>query len=1042
MINMHANASQKSWLRSIFLFYFFIAVSTVSAQNSNKIYGIVSESSGTPMIGVSVTVKGTNIGTITDLNGNYQINASSNATLVYSFIGYKVKAVEVAGKSKINVSMEEDNKLLDEVVVVGYGIQKKSSVTGAISQMKSEDVNNRSITNAQQALQGKVAGVQVITSSGAPGSSPSIRIRGYSSNSDMSPLYVVDGIISPDISGVEPNDIESIEVLKDASSAAIYGAQAGNGVVLISTKKGKKSKNSYGKINYDYQLSSQSLARTPHVMNAKEYSTYMVEGGLLSQKMIDTYWDGKTDTNWADIAFGSSEMQKHNLSFTGGSEKSSFYMSLSYLDNNGIVKGNNDTYKRMNSVINADYQIKPWLKVGTNNNIEKYDARSVSEGSEYGSLLASVLSLDPLTPNTYTSDNLPSSMKAYLNEGKTLLQDANGNYYALSDFFTSENVHPFIMRDNTITKSKGFNVNGSAFGEFTPLKGLTVTSRLGYRLSSYDSNSYYQDYYAGAQKKQDYISMSMAESNTAYYQWDNFANYMTKIGGKHDVNVMAGHSFTSSTNTYLSGTAEPNNANAVLKDDPDLFGYLSYAASSASKSNTGYKTVNTNESYFGRLSYSYDNKYMAQFSMRADAFDLSKLPLTNRWGYFPAGSAAWVASNEDFWKPIANKITYLKIRTSWGKNGSIGALSNYLYSTDMASYNRYPFTTSELGENGSFGYVTGSRPSTMGNDKLSWETSTQFDLGFDARFVKDRLSLTFDYFNKTTNDLLVMGVTPSLIVGGTASPMNAGSVNNKGFELELNWRDRIGKDFSYSIRTNIATLKNKVTYLDKSIAYITGATMSNNPITIFEQGSEIWHFYGYQFTGINSANGEATFKDVNGDGSITSADRTNLGSAIPKYNYGITLTASYKGFDALVFGSGSQGNKIYQSLVRTDRLTGNRLYDEFYDNRWSSTNTTGTKPGASTDISKYLISNAMVKDGSFFKIKQIQLGYTIPTSLLKNIQISNLRLYVSLDDFFTFTNYKGFDPEACSAGTGSSQGVDKGTYPVSKKFVAGINITF
>lgn len=237
MINMHANASQKSWLRSIFLFYLFIAVSTVSAQNSNKIYGIVSESSGTPMIGVSVTVKGTNIGTITDLNGNYQINASSNATLVYSFIGYKVKAVEVAGKSKINVSMEEDNKLLDEVVVVGYGIQKKSSVTGAISQMKSEDVNNRSITNAQQALQGKVAGVQVITSSGAPGSSPSIRIRGYSSNSDMSPLYVVDGIISPDISGVEPNDIESIEVLKDASSAAIYGAQAGNGVVLISTKK-------------------------------------------------------------------------------------------------------------------------------------------------------------------------------------------------------------------------------------------------------------------------------------------------------------------------------------------------------------------------------------------------------------------------------------------------------------------------------------------------------------------------------------------------------------------------------------------------------------------------------------------------------------------------------------------------------------------------------------------------------------------------------------------------------------------------------------
>lgn len=1010
------------------ILFLLMGIPFLLAQKTVKVSGKITDDSNETMIGVSIMEKGTNNGIITDLNGNYSLFVHEGATIVYSYIGY-ITQEKKAVAGTMNITMKENQKVLEEVVVVGYGVQKKSSVTGAISQVKTEDIQNRTISNAQQALQGKTAGVQIIQTSAAPGSSPTIRIRGYSSNAASSPLYVVDGIRLSDISGIDPNDIASMEVLKDAASAAIYGAEAGNGVVLITTKKGKSGE---GKIAYDFQYSVQSLARIPKMLNSEQYIDYMVEGSTFTRDYLLKNWDGVTNTSWSDVAFGNSQMQKHNLAFTGGGDKGNYYLSLTYLDNNGIVKGNADTYNRMTATINSEYQIKKWLKVGTTNQIEKYNVRTVSSNNEYGSLLTSILQLDPLTPDTYTYENLPANMLTALNDGKHLLQDENGNYYAVSKFLACEQYHPMIMRDNNIDRNSGFNVNGSIYGDFKPFKDLTITSRLGYRLSGARSSTTSLPFYGNSVQSRDYLSQSGQSSTSIYYQWENFANYM-KSFDKHTVSAMVGMSYQESTYDYVSGSLSANGEDALQKNDP-LFYYLNYGASSATKSVGGEKTRSAKMSYFGRVGYDYAGKYMLQASLRADAADLSFLPSTNRWGYFPAVSAGWSVSEEKFFMPLKEKINSLKLRASWGQNGSLSALSGYPYSTDMTSSGIYPFTLENY-------YITGARPSTMGNEKLKWETSEQINIGFDARFLRSRLTFGLDYFDKKTKDLLVWNTTPSLAIGGNTSPMNAGNVSNKGLEFELSWRDHI-RDFNYSVRANLATLKNKVTYIDPSINRIEGTKFHTSYVTYFEKGYPVYYFRGYKFTGVNSETGEPTFADLDKSGGLSEGDISYIGDAIPDFTYGITLAASWKGFDLTIFGTGSHGNDIFNCINRPDFKASNKLKEVFYDNRWTVDNKAGTVPRAGAMLmDKYQLSDALVYDGSYFKIKQIQFGYSFPQKWLKKIFVNNLRIYGSLDDFITFTNYPGFDPEA-AASTTSGMGIDKGSYPCSKKVVFGLNIEF
>lgn len=1022
---MRNNAVKRLAMSALFL---LAGMPFLLAQNQIKVSGKVTDDLKESMIGVSVFEKGTTNGVITDLDGNYMLSVKEGAVIVYSYIGY-VTQEKKAVPGVMNVTLKEDTKTLDEVVVVGYGVQKKSSVTGAISQVKTEDMQNRTISNAPAALQGKTAGVQVIQTSAAPGSSPTVRVRGYSSNVSSNPLYVVDGVRLSDISGIDPNDIASMEVLKDAASAAIYGAEAGNGVVLITTKKGKSGQ---GKITYDFQFSSQSLARVPKMLSAEQYIDYMVEANTFTEDYLLQNWDGVTNTAWTDVAFENSRMQKHNIAFTNGSDRGNYYLSLTYLDDNGIVKGNADTYKRLTATINSEYEIKPWLKVGTTNQIEKYNVRSVSTNNEYGSLLTSILQLDPLTPDTYTYENLPTHMLTALNSGKHLLQDDNGNYYAVSKFFAGEQYHPMIMRDNNIGKNSGFNVNGSVYADFKPFKGFTFTSRFGYRLSGTRSSTTDLPFYGNATQSRDYVGQSNTSSTTIYYQWENFANYM-KTFGQHTVTAMVGMSYQESTYDYVNGSLSPNEEDALKKNDP-LFYYLNYASASAIKGVGGEKTRSAKLSYFGRVGYEFAGRYLLQASLRADAADLSLLPATNRWGYFPAVSVGWTVSEEKFFAPLKDHVSSLKLRASWGQNGSLAALSGYAYSTDMALGGLYPFV---MGNS----YITSAAPSTMGNDELKWETSEQINVGIDARFLNDRLTFSMDYFDKKTKDLLVSGTTPSLIIGGSTSPMNAGNVSNKGWEFELGWRDRIG-NFNYGVRANLATLKNKVTYIDPSITRLSGVNFHTSTITYFEEGYPVYYFRGYKFKGVDPTTGDPTFYDLDESGDLNDGDLAYIGDAIPDFTYGITLTAGWKGFDLTVFGTGSQGNDIFNCINRPDFAASNKMKEVFYDNRWTASNPNGSVPRAgATNMDKYQISDALVYDGSFFKIKQIQLGYTFPKNWMKKLCVGNLRIYGSLDDFFTFTKYPGFDPEAAANST-SGMGIDKGSYPCSKKVVLGFNIEF
>lgn len=1008
----------------------FMFIPFMLAQGLQKVTGKITDSQNEPMIGVSVLEKGTTNGVISDMEGDYSLSVKPGATIVYSYIGY-ITQEKKASSSVINIKLDEDSKTLEEVVVVGYGVQKKSSLTGAVSSVKSEDMEARTITRAEQALQGKTAGVQVLSASARPGASPSVRIRGVSSNGSSDPLYVVDGRIASDIGGIDPNDIQSMEVLKDGASAAIYGAAAGNGVILITTKKGKGK----GKITYDFQYTSQRLGKVPEVMNAQQYKDYFLEAGKIAQSAFDSYWDGTTDTNWADVAFENSSMVRNNFTFQGGSEQGDFYLSLSHLNNNGMIVGNSDTYERLTGMVNASWKIKPWLEVGTNNQIEQYKTQSVAEGNEYGSLLLSVLQLDPLTKPTYPINNLPANMINEYANHPNMLGDGNGNLYGVSAFTgDAEAINPFVMRDRSYTKNRGFNINGTTYLNFKPISGLTITSRLGYQLSSSSSYGVSQDYYYTGKSKQDYIQVNASDYSPSYWQWENFLNY-TRSFGKNNATIMLGTSYSESRSFGVSGNKKGDDQNiGFLQDDP-LFLYFAYATSDASKDVSGGEENYIRKlAYFGRLNYDYAGKYMAQFSLRADAADLSVLPKAKRWGYFPAASVGWVISEENFMKDTSNWLTHLKLRASWGRNGSTTSLGGYLWNVSVGSTGHLA-----VGNNDSFYYINGYAPSATGNNDLKWETSEQTNLGFDARFFNNRLSLSADYFNKETKDLIVTGIKASTVVGNTFSPVNAGNITNKGIELELGWQDKLG-DFSYGVRANIATLKNKVTYIHKSLAAIDGETLvTYGAITRFEVGKPAWYFYGYKYAGVDKETGEPLFEDIDGQEGITENDKTEIGKGIPDFTYGITLTAAWKNFDFILFGTGSQGNDIYCGLNRVDYNLNQLTY--FTEDRWTSKNTDGTTPRANaTDYSKYMTSSGSVFDGSYFKIKQIQLGYSLPKNLIKRAAIENLRVYGSLEDFFTFTKYPGFDPEV--TGVGKALGVDKGSYPNSKKIVLGLSVTF
>ena len=1021
-----------SFLKSVKIFAILILAGLSSSSafaQTRSISGTVVDNQNVPVIGASVMVVGqNNVGTITDIDGKFTLSVPAGSSISVSFIGYETQVIAVGNQSVFNVVLAEDSEFLEETVVVGYGVQRKSDVTGAIASVKSDALENRAITNAAQALQGKAAGVQIVNSTGAPGAESQIQIRGYSSNSKNSPLIIVDGLKVRSMSYLDPDNIESMEILKDAASAAIYGIEAGNGVILITTKSGK-SGGANGRIFYNYQYTSQQIHHLPAMLSAKEYLQYQntLDPTMTPESME---YDGVTDTNWPALSFEKGLMQRHTVGFQGGNENGNLYASITYLDNNGIVVGDKDIQKRLTGQINAEYKIKRWMTVGANVSIEKSQSKSISEGINTGaSMIGSIIMLDPITPWTYTGA-LPARVQTMVDQGLDLMRDPDGYIYGISAFSSNSLIyHPIFQRDKADSGSNGFNIRGTAYANFTPIKGLTITSRLGFRSGYTNSQTFNYELYITPLVNND-LGLSGSISDNIFYQWENFANYTFDIG-KNNFTLMAGmsyeHSYSNSINA--SGTE--------LSDTAPNFRWLSQLKNNSQLSVGGQPGESANMSYYGRIGWSYDRRYNLQASFRADAYDTSKLDPSHRWGYFPSVSAGWNISNEPFMSGVnKNVLSNLRLRTSWGINGNVNSVGSYQYATTMSLSTRgYNF-----GNTDATWHDVASPSSRLANPQLSWETSHQFDVGLEGRMFGDRLTFEFDWYDKRTHDLITSLTAPGH-TGASSMYINAGKVLNTGFEAMLSWKDNIG-DFSYGISVNGATLKNKVLEGTSKERVQGERVWQSDYVTYFEEGYPLWYLRTYVMEGINPQTGEAIYKNFDDDPSITQNDRDYVGKGIPDLTYGVTVNLGWKNFDLTIYGTGAQGIEKLFCMQRGDFREANTL-QYFWDNAWAPGKTNYLFPKPNKLDTFYIASDAMVFDASFFKVKQIQLGYTVPQSVLRRIKMSQLRAYVSFDDWIVFTKYPGMDPETNGYSRNiNGMALDTGSYPMSKKIVFGVNLAF
>ncbi len=922
----------------------------------------------------------------------------------------RTQELKLANRTFLVVVMEETTINLEEVIAIGYGVQRKSVITGAIASISAGSLMTSSITRAENALQGKSSGVQVISNSGAPGANVKVRVRGYSSNGASDPLYIVDGVRATSIRNLDPNDIMNIEVLKDAAAAAIYGAEGGNGVVLITTRNGKPGE---GQITYNFQRGWQSLAQKPSLMDSYQFAEFMTEAGQMNNPAFEY------NTDWVGEIFTVAPFDKHHVAFTGGREKGSFMLSLSYLNQDGIVEGLKDRFKRYTVMFNSEYRINNWLKVGHNVSYANTKLSTVSENSEYGSVISNAMMADPMMPVSYQG-TLPSHVQYLLDQEKKLLKDEQGNYYGISKWVIGEINNPFVTRDASSVATGNDLLFGNIFADFTPLKKLTITSRLGFNLMANDSRTYNQEFYYNSVVYNNISNISNINTIGRYWQFENFATWSEKIQ-QHNLTILTGMSASESSQRYVQAFGGP------LTSDQVEYAELSFLASQASDFVSGTTTKTRKLSYFGRLSYDFDDKYILQTSLRSDAAGEDILPPENRWGLFPSFSAGWILSNEKFFpKSVFN---YAKLRVSWGQNGSISNLGNYQYSSALTSSAIYPIKEDLF-------YVATS-PAGLSNRELTWETSEQLNVGIDLRLFHDKLAVTVDVYNKKTKDLITTN-TPPLESGNTAAPINAGNVINRGTEIDLSYRDRLGQ-LHYSIEGNLSTLYNMVTYLNPTVTRLNGTQVNLWYATAFEKGFPIWYFRGYKTDGIDPVSGDPKFVDTDGTSGITVDDQTYIGSAIPSLTFGGNIDLKYKNFDFKLVGQGQSGNQILMGLIRSDRPVINKL-TYFYDQRWTPSNTEAKMPKAAADARSWN-SDLIIFDGIFLKIKQIQLGYNVEANLIRKIKMKSARIYLSLDDFFTFAKYPGMDPEAGSV-YNNSLGIDRGMYPNAKKIMIGATVNF
>lgn len=1079
-------------LLSVLLFLLSFTLASVHAQNIPVKGTVVSGSDNEPLPGVNVVVKGNSSnGTITGLDGEFTLSSvPTNAVLTISYIGYKTQEVSVRGQRQVKVVLQEDSETLDEVVVVGYGVQKKSVVTASIAKVTSDDLASKSPIRMDNALKGLAAGVDVTSASGQPGDSPRVRVRGIGTINNSDPLYIVDGMpIGGGLDFVNPNDIESIEVLKDAASGAIYGARAANGVILVTTKKGKIGK---ANINYNFSYGWQSAWKKRDVTSATDYAILQNEksvngGGApiytdpynLKDAMGNDIKGFGTD--WQELLFNdNAPVVNHDISISGASEKVNYYLSLGYFTQDGIVGGNygQSNYDRLTIRSNTQYNLIDASKernylnkldLGVNIAYMRTHSTGISTNSEYGSALGSALYLSPILTPTLTGDAAKAMIEHY--SAYDLPRDKDGNPYTVPGYGGSyqEMNNPLAMMTLNPTKywshkfvpkfsidlqlwdNLKYHFNYSADMGFWGNEGATKTL-----------------YYLSGNNNATYTSASSSKEQNVTWQIENTLTY-DKIIGKHSFGVVLGQSALKYKGDYLNG----NRWNLVNPDKPSIdyaTGNIEYTYKTDKSGNyildaDGNKIIDhaiaqfgvsaapriehTMSSLFARLSYNYAERYMFQATIRRDGS--SRFGANNKYGVFPSASAGWNVMNEEFMADTRGWLSNLKLRASWGKNGNDN-IAEFGYTSLTAMGNNVLFGKNAVKFNG-------SKATRLANPDLKWEESEQTDLGVDFGFLNNALTFSADYYIKKTNGMILEMPIPSY-VGETKPLGNVGDMQNSGFEFELGYKWNVS-DAHFAVKGNATYLKNELKNLGNDTGYkdLDGIQGISGGGTRGSNGQPFPYFFGYKTKGVfqnmdevrayvnkdgnmimpNAVPGDTRFVDVNGDGQISAADRTNIGNGTPDWTFGLNFNADWKGFDFNVFFQGVAGADVFDATYRSDVFSGN--YPSWMLGRWTGEGTSNKYPRLATgDATNWLVSDLYVCDGSYLRLKNITLGYTLPKSLTRKLTIERLRFYVQAENLITWTKYWGYDPEISSGAT--SLGVDRGVYPQARTYTVGVNVSF
>ncbi len=1015
-----------------------------TTQPDRRVTGVVRDISGEPIIGANISVKGETLGTITDVDGKFSLNTSNYATLSISFIGYTTQEVPLQGKQHITVTLREYTKQLEEVVVVGYGVQKKSVITGAVSKVSAGDLDRGTPTNVQDVLKGKVSGVQITSQSGQPGMESRIRIRGTGTVNDSDPLYIVDGMPSSNgINYLNPSDIESIEVLKDAASAAIYGARGANGVVLVTTKKGTAMQKT--SLSYECSYGLQNPTRKLDLMNAEEYQMMMNE--MAANMGKDAYFPtaSTVNTDWQkELTYQNAPVATHQLSLSGGGEHSTHYASFGYIKQRGVLAKGHADYERYNGRLSytntlLDVKHRDWFNkvvLGTIAGYSRTERVGNSIGnSEAGGIIASMNMLPP-TESVYQDDAV--RLGNYESVYPNYVKDADGRAYNIIEL--REICNPLAslqVNNNQKRVNQIFNANFSVDVSIFPGLKYRTTAGLDWAFSSI--KNVVPAYDLNATTKNSTSRVEDEKQESFHWQWENVVSY-EKSFGKHNLVLLGGTTMSGNTYSNLAGTDYD-----LLVVDPEK-AFIDIATGDRTDERvSGIGTDHRLASVFGRVNYNFDERYLLEAVVRRDGS--SNFGDNNKYAVFPSFSAGWVLTRESFMKNRPSWLEFVKVRASWGQNGneSIGAFGY----TSMMSMGYNAVINGKV--------ITGAKPSGYVNSDLKWETSEQANLGIDFRFLNNSLSFSLDYFDKKTKDML-MDVSLPEYTGYRTMCTNVGTVSNKGFEMEASYRFDIGK-VGFDVAANASYVKNEVTNLGsaRTALDVLGGGLGGE-VTVMESGKPYGYFWGYKTDGIfqnqaeidayvntkggkiqpNAVPGDVKYLDLDGSGYISGDDRTMIGNPNPDWTYGFSLDVFWKNFDLKTFFQGVAGNDIYRFYRRANITYAN--WGREWLNRWHGEGTSNRLPRLDEGDPHHnttWVSDLFVEDGSFLRMKLLQLGYQLPVNVTRKAAIRKLRFYVQVENLFTVTNYTGYDPEV-----GTRRGFDGGTYPQARTFTVGANIVF